>query len=130
MCIPELIGFTRRVERIPKEDQTVDTGSIARDIGRDPAAHGFASDEQSLRFVLGYHSGDHRTVPRLKLWLRIRHPPLLIHIIEIELDREKTTPRKFGVEIGHERRVHSLTRAMSEHNRDRGGSGVGFEGVK
>ena len=36
------------------------------------------------------------------------------HVVKIELDREKVTFSELGVKIGHERRLHSLTCAMSE----------------
>src|SRR5439155_26801964 len=66
------------------------------------------------RFVFFGNIADNRPVMALKLRLRIGDFLALIHIFKVELDGEKPASGEFGVEVGHERRLHSLPRAVSK----------------
>jgi hypothetical protein len=48
----------------------------------------------------------------LKLWLRIRHAALRIHVIEIEFNRQKSTVGEFFMKVIQEWRIHTLTGAV------------------
>src|SRR6266581_1922447 len=51
MLISQLIRLSYRVQRIPKEEQSVHVYSVGRYLGRDSSSHGFPSDEHSIRLV-------------------------------------------------------------------------------
>src|SRR5262245_796642 len=130
MFIPQLVCLPGRVERIAEENQSTDHWHISRDVRGYTAAHGFAADNQPIRLEFRGSVLDYASVASLKFRLRIGSAASRFHVVKVELDGKKATRCKFGVEVRHERRVHSLACAVSEDNGRAAAPGLRFEDFK
>jgi len=130
MLIAKLIGFTWGMKRVTEEHEAVDARLIPGNVRRNSPTHRFSADDHAGRFVSRNDTLDNPPISRLKFGLGIRHSTLRIHVFEIEADRQKTPPREFRMETGHERREHSLACAMGKDDRRGVRRGLRFENVE
>jgi hypothetical protein len=122
VSVAQLVRPARRVQRIPKQHDSIDGQRPIRrgHVRRDTSAHRLATDEQMLvgardRFA---RARDHLRIAHLEHRLTIGNPAALLHVGKIEREDIDAERRECLRERHHERAALSDAGAVSENQRD------------
>src|SRR2546426_12675823 len=105
MCVADALWLARRMQRIAEEDQPCGRKAVRHDVGGDPSAHRFATQERPSREGRrnGFSDGAIACLePRLRIW---RSAPGL-RVREIEANDSDATRRQRFSDLDEKARVH------------------------